>query len=186
MGSINEIEKDLQKIQHQIDREYKKFAKRDFDLKLEHYNAIKPILEERDMSIQSVSNNDNGENFWERAGRNFPSFCDLLPSEDENFSLSWMESLKCWYEDEFICCVEITLSRNEYLNNRKLWKKFSLVDHTSEQTELKIKKQVDCLLFDFFNKNDYDLEVFDVLYELYVNGVYHYCNADDMSSSESE
>lgn len=186
MENNNDLEGKLNTFQSRVDQEYKEFAKNDFNVKLEYFNSLKPILKERDDFIQDLPSSDEGANFWEKAAQNCPSFRDLLPLEEEDFSISWIESLRCWYEENYVCGVEIALSRNDYLNNRRLTKKFSLLDHTSEGTELKVKKEAECLLFDFFRENDYDLEVFDILYELYINGAYYYCMCDESDSTENK
>lgn len=138
---------------------------------MEHFNLLKSTLKERDELIQDTPIAEENSTFWSIAANNYPNFRNLLPLDDD-FSLSWIDSLYYFYDENFICGVEISLSRNKYLNNRKLTKIFSLEELTSECTELKIKKDADCLLFDFFRKDDYDLEVFDILYELYINGAY--------------
>ncbi|KRH93414.1 DNA replication factor/protein phosphatase inhibitor SET/SPR-2 [Pseudoloma neurophilia] len=169
MDQTSEQEKKLFSYQDKIDKQYKIFAKNDFALKLTFFNSMKLILKERDEFITDLNN--NGIDFWERVCQNCQLLNDLLPDDSE---ISFIESLKCFYEENYTCGVEIILKKNEYLYNRKLSKKFNLLENDSEGTELKTKKETNCLLFDFFKDNDNDLEVFDILFEIYTNAAQYF------------
>lgn len=159
--------KKLFSFQDKIDKQYKIFSRNDFLLKLSYYNGLKPVLKERDDLINDLTS--EGINFWEIASKNFKNFENIFPSED-----FFIESLNVFLEENFICGVEIIISRNKYLSNRKLIKKFNLFENNSDGTELKVKKEYNCLLFEFFRDSDNDLEVFDVLFELYVNAAQYF------------
>lgn len=171
MDQLKDQEKKLFMFQDKIDKQYKVFAKDDFRLKLTFFNSMRPILKERDEFITDLIN--EGINFWEKVCQKCSIFHQLLPDDEEN-SISFIDSLKCFYEENYTCRVEIILRRNEYLHNRKLSKKFNLFENTSEGTELKTKRETSCMLFDFFRDNDHDLQVFDILFETYMNAAQYF------------
>lgn len=176
MEDAHEKDKKLHSFQSKIDKQYRIYAKNDYNMKLTFYNSMKSILKERDDFISDLCN--NGANFWGKAAISCQQLLVLLPEEEE-LPLTWIESIKCSYEDNYVCKVEITLLRNQYLNNRKLIKTFNLIENSSEGTELKIKKESNCLFFNFFRDNDHDLEVFDILFDFYVNAVYYFIISND-------
>lgn len=170
MTHARDYSEKLVNYQNKIDRQYKIYAKNDFILKLTYYDSMKSILKERDEFINDLIN--SGINFWQKVCENCAIFHQLLPDDQENSLI--FDSIKCYYQENFICGVEIILRKNPYLHNRKLSKKFNLIENTSDGTELKIKKETQCLLFDFFRDSEQDLEVFDILFETYVNAAQYY------------
>ncbi|EQB61446.1 belongs to the nap set family, partial [Vairimorpha apis BRL 01] len=83
----------LEEIQNELDAKYIEYAKKEFNLKLEHFNKIKPLCEKRDEFIKQ--NPDVLFDFWEKAFQNYDFGQELLPSDLENkYDSKWIKSLK--------------------------------------------------------------------------------------------
>lgn len=166
-----EVYKDLEEIQWEIDREYEEFSKRDFECKLEHHKMIKPLLIRRDQAIAKM---DSGR-YWERVlGR-----CEvgemILPRDSSNsINTEWMRSLSVDYLDGYAYRVEMEVNENEFVANKTLMKKVYLLEGEVERSGVRWKGNRKCPVFEFFDTDTVDLDIFDILYEVYVNSASYF------------
>lgn len=163
----------LDDIQHQIDGEHEKFVKRDFECKLEHHNLIKPVLKKRDEHVSGGPG--MCENYWSRAFLNYDVSMEILPTDDENNVVArWIKHLEVDYVDGYMFVVHIELNENEFVHNTFLTKRMYLDGREIEKTEIRWKNAGRYPIFAFFESDVEDFDVFDILYEIYVNSAYYF------------
>lgn len=178
MSDIIENNNFLEEIQKELDVKYIEYAKKEFQLKLEHFNHIKPLCEKRDNFLKEHP--DLFLNFWEQAFQNYDFGQELLPADFENkYDSKWIKCLKVEYLDNYFCSVKIEVNDNEYVENLVLEKKFSLENQDVEGTKVIWKSNNKCPLISFFETEEEEFEVFDYLYELYINAYFYYALQDE-------
>jgi hypothetical protein len=174
--SENVAERTLKEMQSSLDEKYIEYSKKDFGLKLEHYNGLKEDLEKRNKLIEEFGQTDSVyKDFWSIAATNYEMGAEILPiGKDNAINAHWINYIKVWYEEGYMCCVEIDVRENPFISNDLLHKKFSLISDECDGSKIVWKERCDCELFDFFEVNEENLQIFDVLYELYVNGIFYF------------
>lgn len=161
---------ELLSIQQELDDIFLDYAKQEFDLHYKNYTLIKPLLEKREKLVCGI------EEFWNIAAKNYPFSKDLFSITDDD-SINWIERISVAYEDNYFCNAEIHVREGCGIKNKVLKKRFNICTNEIEST--KVESDLKCEVFEFFEGEDVDLEVFDSLYELYVNAVF-YCSAPNV------
>ncbi|EPR78694.1 Nucleosome assembly protein [Spraguea lophii 42_110] len=161
-------EKHLISLQKEIDEEYDIYVKEEFNLRLQHHKTIIPILQRRDNIIAKI------ENFWPMAIIHYDLMMDMLPLICDKIEVDFISKLKVWYEENKIC-VKIVIAPNKFLKSKEIIKKMNVFDKTVEETKLEYKQNINSKLLEFFENGKFDKEMFDIFYELYVNGIFYYC-----------
>ncbi|KAK6089640.1 hypothetical protein P3W45_001406 [Vairimorpha bombi] len=165
----------LEEIQHELDNQAKIYAKKEFNVNLEYYNSIKPLLQKRDEFLLKSREMGKLEDFWVQTFLNCDIGLEMLPSDTNNqYDASWIKSIKVEYADNFICSVRIELLPNEYIENNALEKRMCLSDQEVEYTKVLWKGNNKCPIFSFFDNESEEYEIFDYLYEIYINAYFYY------------
>ncbi|KAG5858851.1 hypothetical protein KMI_10g15490 [Encephalitozoon hellem] len=168
---IEEVYKDLEEIQRDIEREYEEFARKDFECKLEHHKQIRPLLARRDRVIASMVPGD----YWGRVLGRYEVGETILPRGTNNeVCTGWVRSLRADYLDGYAYMVEIEVNENEFVGNSTLRKKAYLFEGEVEKSGVRWKGDRRWPVFEFFETDTADLDVFDILYEVYVNSVTYF------------
>ncbi|KMV66675.1 hypothetical protein M970_010030 [Encephalitozoon cuniculi EcunIII-L] len=161
----------LDEIQRDIDEEHLVFARRDFECKLEHHKAIRPLLLRRDSVISEALL----EMYWGRALAGFDAARGILPRDGcDRISTQWMRSLVAEYLDGYGYRVHIELNENEFVSNKTLTKRVDLSLASVEKTGVVWRGNRRYPVFEFFESDTQDLDMFDILYELYVNSASYF------------
>ena len=164
--------KELDEIQREIDDERRRLAARDFELKLSHHVAIKPLLARRDEVVRSGA---GCAGYWARALGSYGAGAALLPRDAHNRAAAgWMRSLEADYLPGLAYRVHVELNENEFVSNRWLTKSMRLGAREAEKTAVVWRDNRRWLVFEFFETDAEDLDVFDILYELYVNSASYF------------
>lgn len=153
----------LNEIQRQLDENFTAYAKKEFDLHSKNYEQIKPLLEERDLAVVA------DPAFWSTALKN-----SEFGREEVDFDCSVVKSLFAGYEGDYWCLVEVVLNENPYTDKTILRKRFNVATEEVDFTKFDLKRKTGSMLLEFFKDDEVDLDLFDTLYNLYVNGVYYY------------
>lgn len=176
----------LTELQHILDDSLVTFIKEEFELKYKNHIKLLPVLCERDKLISKYL---GSQKFWEVSIYKYDAIHDILPikydssvetisnpdtSVDAIIDCSFIKELKVFYEKEYWCCVEIHLNENQYVSNEKLTKKFNINSGEVVANEVVWKKCVVAGIFEFFESSVNEYEIFDVLYELYINAAYYF------------
>jgi hypothetical protein len=172
MSTLNNV--DLMEIQENLDQKYAEFVKKDFEMKLSHFNDIKDILKQRDEAI-FVSESES-EAFVSAAINNFEAMHDLFPRlSDESFDASFLKFVRAEFLEGGKMKITAELKDNSYVENKILEKTVYLsFEKDPEPTKIIWKDdKSNCPFFDFFANEDEDLEIFDVFYEFYVNMIFY-------------
>lgn len=160
----------LTNLQEEIDNLYMERMKKDFDIKLEHHNAVKPIIAKRDKIFREEMTNEEYTCFIQTAYRKFGVANDMLPlNGDKEYDASFIKFLTADYLEGNRMRVVLELNENSYVKNSKLEKVIYLFDkEKSESTPIEWVGEVKkCVLFDFFASEDDCLSLFDIIYEFY-------------------
>lgn len=188
--------KRLINIQNTIDQLNIEALKREFDAKLRDYEKLKESLEERNSLVEDI------DGFWEEVIMNSEMAEDLLedcsgsPSSTplEEVDGSWIGSLRVEYRPNFKYYVSLIPKTNEYFSNEFLEKEFSLFENKDciyTTITWKEKKTLDNRLINFFSSDDssdddYNVNMFQILCDLYVNAVYYYMRCDEEEEMEDK
>ncbi|KAL7346466.1 nucleosome assembly protein [Encephalitozoon intestinalis] len=160
----------LDEIQSDIDGEHEAFARRDFECKLEHHRNIKPLLGKRDGLVRRAV-----ECYWARALANYRPGAALLPVDALGRpDTRWLRSLEVDYLPEYGYRVHMELNENEFVQNTALTKKAYLGRRDVERSGVRWKGDLRCAVLGFFETDTQDLDIFDILYELYVNSAFYF------------
>ncbi|OAG29050.1 template-activating factor I [Nematocida displodere] len=181
--------KKLIDIQNIIDELNVKALKKDFLGKLEDYKSMEDVLNKRNHTTDEI------EGFWEDVILNSEFadvFCD--EKEDATLDMSWVDTLKVEYREDFKFYVGIKTKENEYFDNELLEKEFSLFerqDCLKTAIEWRGKEVTDNPLLRFFSSKDCtdcddNMNMFHILSDLYVNSVYYYMRCDEEVSDEQQ
>lgn len=167
----DEVIRELAKIQDELDNNTSKYVEDDFNLKLAHHKRVSEILERRDKMISESFSREELDAFYFKIFTNFEPLRELFPlKEDQTVDSSIMKSIKAEYLDDFRMRVVLELFENEYVENQTLEKTMYLLKSEPDSTKIVWKNEKgNCPLFDFFENDDDDFEIFDILYELYVD-----------------
>lgn len=177
MNNGTETLKSLDDIQTEIDNEYEKFAKRDFNFKLKYHNIIKPLLVRRDELVSNAP--EIASTYWGCAFLNYELGVEILPVDDNgNVVADWMKKLQVDYIEGYIYEVQIKLNENEFVCNESLSKRIYLEGREVDTTEVGWKSNKRHPIFAFFESESEDFEIFDILYELYVNSAFYFLVSD--------
>ncbi|KAM0671188.1 hypothetical protein CWI42_090020 [Ordospora colligata] len=169
----NEILEYLDDIQSEIDDEYEKFAKEDFECKLRWHKMIKPLFVKCREFVNRLPGISN--TYWEQVFLNYEIAKALLPvDEDDNIDAKWIKKLEVDYLDGYMYRVHVELHENSFVNNTTLTKKICLNEKRIETTVIQWKKDEKWSIFEFFESLTEDLEVFDILYEAYFNSAFYF------------
>ena len=172
-------EKDFEMIQTELDKHYYEYAKKDFLIKLEHYKNISDLLSKRNELLKSEKSQKTFPNFFATSFAKYMGSYDIMPVKGEDIDTDWISSIDVRYEDDYGVYVEIELNENEYLANKKIFKRFNLQSEKTERSELEWKTKSDALVFKYFEDDNEDIAVFDILYEGYVNALFYYTIEND-------
>jgi hypothetical protein len=168
----------LGSIQQELDQRYVEFVKEDFMAKLRHHKKILPFLAKRDQIVLDPSYGLS--DYWERSFLNYELGREILPVDARGSAdVKWVKSLKAEYLNDYVCFVQLELYENEYVENKVLSKKIDLESNEIEASEVAWKSGGRRGIFLFFESDQEDFEVFDILYELYVNASFYYAFMDE-------
>ncbi|KAI5187300.1 template-activating factor I [Nematocida homosporus] len=188
--------KELIAIQNSLDATNLKVLKKEFNSKQQDFALLKEELERRDKYAKEL------DGFWSTVFCNSDYFYVLLgkenckEGEEECIPLDWIESLSVDYRPDFKFWVEIKVRPNEYFDNQSLTKEFSLfADSNQDQKWTAInwkpgkRALFDCPLIRFFTAEeipdeDDNLNTFQILSDMYVNGVYYFMRRDEPEEIE--
>ncbi|KAF7683575.1 hypothetical protein TCON_1210 [Astathelohania contejeani] len=166
---------EFMRIQNQLDEKYTLLLREEFELKYKHHQSIRPILDERTMLFKKWQETNDFDHFWSQAILKYEIGVDILPVDSAgNPASDWIKDLKVDYEPGYFCNVEIVVKENEFIENKILTKRFSVENNEREVTKLIWKNKTSAPIFEFFENDEDELEIFDVLYELYVNGIFYF------------
>lgn len=171
----------LHQIQEELDHQYEIFTKKDFDCKILHHNSIKSLLIKRN---QFISNHPYlSIHYWSKAFLNYQIGIEILPVDNNhdinhdnnhNINADWIKSLEVDYIEGYICRVHIELNENDFVCNEYLTKIINLEKKEIETTKVEWKSIEKHIIFNFFDSETEDFEIFDILYELYVNSSFYF------------
>lgn len=166
-------QKNLSKVQSEIDVLTEKYIEDDFNLKLEFHKKLTPILAERDSMLRNLTKEEYHA-FLENAVQSFPAFLEFLPVKHDNtVDVSFIKFFKAEYLEEFKMKITLELYENDYIENEVLEKTLFVTDENPVLAKVIWKNEKgNCPLFDFFESDEDDFEAFDILYELYVDQVF--------------
>ncbi|KMV66796.1 hypothetical protein M970_011260 [Encephalitozoon cuniculi EcunIII-L] len=85
-----------------------------------------------------------------------------------------MRSLVAEYLDGYGYRVHIELNENEFVSNKTLTKRVDLSLASVEKTGVVWRGNRRYPVFEFFESDTQDLDMFDILYELYVNSASYF------------
>jgi len=167
----DKVKQQLSKIQRELDDHISNYVEDDFNLKLNHHKKIAELLEKRDKAISDSFSKDDLHEFYSKIFANFDPLRELFPcKDDQSADYSILKSIKAEYLDDFRMRVVVELFENEYVENKALEKTIYLFEQEPEPTKIVWKNEKgNCPLFDFFENEDDEFEIFDILYELYVD-----------------
>ncbi|KAH9410944.1 hypothetical protein HK407_09g13570 [Ordospora pajunii] len=172
----NEILQCLDDIQSEIDNEYEKFAREDFECKLRWHKIVKPLFAKCREFVHRLP--DFSNTYWEQVLLNYEIAKALLPvDEDGNIDAKWIKLLEVDYLDGYMYRVHAELHENNFVGNATLTKMICLNQKRVETTAVEWKNDVRWPVFAFFESMDEDLEVFDILYEAYFNSAFYFLTA---------
>lgn len=162
----------LSAIQDTLDELYIDFVKRDFDIKLVHHKKIEQHLAERDVILKEMPRAELAE-FFRKGFAGFDAVQDFLPlGADNAYDTSFIKSVRAEYLEGERMRVSIELYENAYTSNEVLEKTIYLFEREPETVKIDWKdEQRACILFDFFEVDEDSLDLFDIIYEFYVNMV---------------
>ncbi|KAM0674424.1 hypothetical protein GVAV_002037 [Gurleya vavrai] len=152
----------LLKIQDKLNQNFIEYAKKEFIFHLENYRDIEPLLIERKLIIE------NNELFWANALKN----TELNNSNNKIYE--FVENLEVKYEDDFWCSVELNLKENDFTKNLKLKKRFNVMTEELEVIQPVYKIKTESELLEFFETEEVDVDMFDTLYDIFVNAISYY------------
>jgi hypothetical protein len=163
--------KNLIAIQDKIDESYLDFVKKDFDLKLSHYQKIKADILKRDTILLEQMDESALTVFMSNAITNFEAIQDLFPqTAKKSFDSSFVKFLKAEFLDNYKMKVTMHLNENKYVNNSILEKTIHLFEDEPEAAKIEWKDdQGLCPILDFFESDEDDMKIFDIIYKFYVN-----------------
>lgn len=153
----------LTEIQDNLNKNFIEYTKKEFDLHLDNYKEIQPFLSERKKIIEQI------DNFWNIVLKN-----SEFGKERHAINFDFIDYLSVSYEDQFWCQVEIKLKPNKYVDQPILVKRFNVLTEEVGFTEFKFNEKTKCLLLNFFVDEEVDMDLFDSLYDLYVNAISYY------------
>lgn len=175
---MSEVPLDSQLIecQDKINQNTSDYVLEDFKLKLKYHKSVVQTLEERDNYLNEKISREELEKFYSGVMANFEPLQELLPvKEDGSYDLSFLKILKAEYLDDFKMKVTLELYENSYIENKILEKTMYLDEIPPETTKIIWKDEKGkCLLFDFFENEEDDFELFDIFYEFYMNNIILY------------
>ncbi|WUR03390.1 NAP family protein [Vairimorpha necatrix] len=172
----NESKNILEDIQHELEIKDRLHQKKEFDLALEGYNNIKSLLSRRDDLLLSTN---SFSSFWSRAFDKFDVSLKILPRKDKKLDLSWLKSFKVEFRDNYKSVVRMELFPNEYVKNEILEKELGVYENEVERSKVEWKGEERSLIFQFFDSDESEFEMFDFLYEIYKNGIFYYLLEDE-------
>lgn len=155
----------LIEIQAKLNQNFSEYAKKEFLFHLQNYLDIKPFLQERDVITSLI------KDFWPTILKN-SEFGQGKASIDYSF----VEKLVVKYEDNFWCSVDLFLSENSFVGNSKLYKRFNVMSEEVEYMPIEWKGRTKNSLLNFFDSPEVDIDMFDTLYDIYVNGIEFFYN----------
>lgn len=166
----------LDDVQGELDGEYARFARRDFECKLEHHSRIQRVLARRD---EMVEGSGLADSYWGRAFLAYDIGMEILPvDENGQFAAGWLRSLRVEYLEGYVYRVHMELGENAFVENECLTKEMYLDEREVETTAVRWRCSERHGVFAFFESENEDFEVFDILYELYVNSAFYFLQSE--------
>lgn len=188
--------KQLIDIQNHLDEINIATLKEEFLFRQERFRKMQDILEKRDKYAEEL------ENFWVSVVSNSEYFYiifgkeEFKEGEDECIPFDWIDFLKVDFLPNFRYRVEINAKENEYFENKKLVKEFSLFEQGDckwSPIEWKGGKKSlpECPLLRFFSSEDSsddddNLNIFQILSDIYINAVYYYMRKEEPEEIKEE
>lgn len=161
----------LNHIQEQVDENYKEYIRKEFDIKLAHHKSIEGLLKERDEILKTNFSKEELNDFFENALKAFDGFENFTPNKADNKpDVSFIKYFTAEYLDGEKFRITLDLYENEYVKNTQLTRTINLMDQEPSNNIVEWKGEpIPCILFDFFETEEECLDLFDIIYELYVN-----------------
>lgn len=168
---LKETTQKLEEFQSEIDNLTSEYLEADFKLKLEHHKKMAPLLEKRDAILKEQLSHEELMEIYSKAAENFSPFKELfVTSNNEEYDLSFIKSFKAEYLDGFKVKVTFEFLENKYIEDKKIEKTISFFESESDSCVINWKdKQEGCPLFEFFESKEDDFDIFDIIYEFYVD-----------------
>lgn len=163
----------LNEMQENIDELYLDYVKKEYEIKLAHHKKMEKILAERDALFREKMSREELNELFLRAFTSFDVVQDFLPLNAQNkYDSSFIKFLKAEYLDNERLKVTLELYDNDYVKNDFLEKTIYLTDRESECTKVEWKDEPrPCILFNFFDVDEESFDLFDLIYEFYINMV---------------
>ncbi|KAM0685283.1 hypothetical protein COBT_003508 [Conglomerata obtusa] len=155
----------LIQLQDKLNKNFEDYAAKEFQFHLENFKQIEPILSEREKYIKDIPN------FWSTSLTN-----SELGKDQTSIDYSFITSLVVKYEEEFWCSVVVCLKENPFVKNNKLIRRFNIMTEELVMTNPDWIKKNDNVFLNFFETNEVDCDMFDLLYDIYVNAIDYYYN----------
>ncbi|KAM0677639.1 hypothetical protein BDAP_001785 [Binucleata daphniae] len=157
--------KDLIEIQAKLNQNFSKYVKTEFLFHLQNHLEISQLLDERNEITSKIND------FWKVVLKNSD-----IGYDNKTIDYGFVEKLVVNYEDNFWCSVDIYLRENTYTKNTKLYKRFNVMTEEVEYLPIEWKNKKNDVLLHFFNSEEVDFDMFDTLYDTYVNAIDYYYN----------
>ncbi|KAI5171187.1 template-activating factor I [Nematocida sp. LUAm3] len=194
--NTEETLKELIELQNGLDDINLEALKKELLIKQKDFENIKEILEKRERYIREIPN------FWQTVFSKTEYLYVLLgkeevkEGEEECIPFEWIKSLKVDYRSGFRYWIEIEVEEgNEHIENRKLTKEFSVFEENNNNsvwTDILWregrKPLPECALLRFISSeeddDEDDLNLFQILSDIYVNAIYYYMRTDEPVNNE--
>ncbi|KAI5149728.1 hypothetical protein ENBRE01_1081 [Enteropsectra breve] len=171
-AEILQIE-ELEEIQDTLDEEYIKYLKQDYDVKYEHFKNLKPTLERREKIVSNLGE-EKASLLIDTAISKLDGMQDLLPINENKEYDYIVKMVTVEYTGEGKATVRLNLKPNNYIANEYLERQINFFENAPTPARIEWKDESGrCPLFNFFEDYDDDLEIFDIIYEFYVNYIYY-------------
>ena len=163
--------KELLELHGKVEEQYDAYIKNEFDLRLAHHNSIKELLEKRDTILLEKMTEADRSRILADAFENYDLLLETLPvNPNKTYDSSLINFIIAELLPGYKVKVKLMLKPNEYIKNQELVRVISLFNPESEPVKIEwIDERGRCPLFDFFESEEEDFEIFDMIYDFYVN-----------------
>lgn len=167
----SELYESLNEMQESIDEMYLEYVKKEYEIKLAHHKRMEGILGKRDELFREKMSHEELNELFQRAFTSFDVVQDFLPLDAQSkYDSTFIKFLRAEYLEGERLKVTLELHENDYVKNDVLEKTIYLMDREPECTKVEWKDEArPCILFNFFDVDEESFDLFDLIYEFYVN-----------------
>lgn len=168
---VSTISTKLNSLQDELDDAYIEYIKKEFEIKLAHHAKVSSMLDARDSLLKEELSREEMAAFYCQAFTNFDIVQDFLPLDTNGkYNTSFIKYFKAEYLDGGRLMVHVELYENDYVKNTVLEKTIFIGDKDPECVKLEWKNEAKpCIFFNFFEADEDSYDLFDLIYELYLN-----------------